>query len=96
MTNARTAALVQQRDDLVERIAIERVIIARNSASLRRLSRVIDKVHDGIRYLKSHPQALLLPIAIVVISRPRRLLAIVISAFGLWRMARIWRRRILS
>ena len=96
MTNARTLALVRQRDHLVAQIAIERAAIAQNTASLRRLSRVIDKVHDGIRYLKSHPQALLLPIAIVVISRPRRLLAIVISAFGLWRMARMWRRRILS
>jgi hypothetical protein len=96
MTNARTLALVQQRDDLVERIAIERVVIARNSASLRRLSRTIDKVRDAIRYLKSHPEALLLPVAIIVVSRPQRLLAFTISAFGLWRMARMWRRRILS
>ena len=96
MTNARTLALVRQRDHLVAQIAIERAAIAQNGASLRRLSLAIDKVRDAIRYLKSHPQALLLPIAIVVISRPRRLLAIVISAFGLWRMARIWRRRILS
>ena len=96
MTNARTLALVQQRDDLVERIAIERVVIARNSASLRRLSRTIDKVRDAIRYLKSHPEALLLPVAIIVVSRRQRLLAFAISAFGLWRMARMWRRRILS
>jgi len=96
MTNARTLALVQQRDDLVERIAIERIVIARNSASVQQLSRMLDKVRDGIRYLKSHPETLLLPIAIIVASRPRRLLAFVISAFGLWRMARMWRRRILS
>jgi hypothetical protein len=87
---------MQQRDDLVERIAIERVVIARNSASLRRLSRTIDKVRDGILYLKSHPEALLLPVAIIVVSRPQRLLAFAISALGLWRMARMWRRRILS
>lgn len=96
MTNAKTLALVKQRDDLVAQIAFERAAIAQNGASLRRLSRMIDKVRDGIRYLKSHPEALLLPVVITVVSRPRRLLTLAISGFGLWRMAQIWRRRILS
>jgi len=96
MTKATALALVRQRDDLVAQIAIERAAIAQYGASLRRLSRMIDKVRDGIRYLKSHPEALLLPVVITVVSRPRRLLTLVISGFGLWRMAQIWRRRILS
>jgi len=96
MTNAKTLALVKQRDDLVAQIAFERAAIAQNGASLRRLSRMIDKVRDGIQYFKSHPEALLLPVVITVVSRPRRLLTLAISGFGLWRMAQIWRRRILS
>jgi hypothetical protein len=96
MTNAKTLTLVKQRDDLVAQIAFERAAIAQNGASLRRLSRMIDKVRDGIQYLKSHPEALLLPVVITVVSRPRRLLTLAISGFGLWRMAQIWRRRILS
>jgi len=96
MTNATTLALVRQRDDLVAQIAIERAVIAQNGASLRRLSLMIDKVRDGIQYLKSHPEALLLPVVIAIVSRPWRLVTLAISGFGLWRMARIWRRRILS
>lgn len=96
MTNATTLALARRRDDLVAQIVIERAVIAQNADSLRRLSRMIDKVRDGIQYLKSHPEALLLPAIIIVVSRPRRLLTLAISGFGLWRMAQIWRRRILS
>jgi hypothetical protein len=96
MTKAKISALVRRRGDLVAQIAIERTAIARNGASLRRLSRIIDKVRYGLLYLKGHPAALLLPVVIAVVSRPRRLLAVAISGVGLWRMARIWRRRILS
>jgi hypothetical protein len=96
MTNATTLALLRQRDELVAQIACERAAIAKNGASLRRLSQMIDKVGDGIHYLKKHPEALLLPFAITVVSHPWRLLTLVISGFGLWRMAQTWRRRILS
>ena len=96
MTNPTVLALVRQRNDLVAQIAIERAVITQNSATLRRLSRAIDRVRYGIQYLKSHPEALLLPIVITIVSRPWRLLTFAISGFGLWRMAQIWRRRILS
>jgi len=96
MTHVTTLALARQRDDLVAQIAIERAAIAQNGASLRRLSRMIDKIRDGIQYLKRHPEALLLPVVVTVVSRPWRLLALAISGLGLWRMAQSWRRRILS
>jgi len=96
MTHVTTLALARQRDDLVAQIAIERAAIAQNGASLRRLSRMIDKIRDGIQYLKRHPEALLLPVVITVVSRPWRLLALAISGFGLWRMVQSWQRRILS
>jgi hypothetical protein len=96
MTNPTTLALARQRDDLIAQIAIERAVIAQNSATLRRLSRAIDSVRYGIQYLKSHPETLLLPVVITFVSRPWRLFALAISGFGLWRIAQSWRRRILS
>lgn len=96
MTNTKALALVRQRDDLIAQIAIERAAIAQDGTSLRRLSRIVDIVRNGIQYLKSHPEALLLPVVITVVSRPWRLLAWTMSGVGLWRVARIWRRRILS
>ena len=96
MTSARTLALARQRDEIVAQIAIERAAIAQNSASLGRFSRIIDKVRDGIQYLKSHPEALLLPVVIAIVARPWRLLTLAISGVGLWRMAQSWRRRIRS
>jgi hypothetical protein len=96
MTKAKALALARQRNDLVAQIAIERAAIAQASASLQRFSRIIDMVRNGIQYLKRHPEALLLPVVITVVSRPWRLLTWAISGVGLWRMTQIWRRRILS
>ena len=94
--SARNLELARQRDALVAQIVIERAELARNGASLRVAARMIDNILDGIQYFRSHPEALLLPIAIVVVWRPRRLLAIAVSAFGLWRLVQNWRRQILS
>ncbi len=96
MTNAKTLALVRQRNDLVAQISIERAEIARNGISLRRLSRMIDKFSCGIHYLKRHPETLLLPVVITIVSRPWRLLTLAVSGFGVWRMVQYWRRRILT
>jgi hypothetical protein len=96
MTQATALTLVRQRDDLVAQIAVERAAIAKNGASLRKLSRMIDKVGGGIYYLKHHPEALLLPVVITAVARPWRLLTLAVSGFGLWRMVRSWRLRILS
>lgn len=96
MTHATTSALLRQRDDLVAQIAFERAVIAQEGASLRRLSRMIDRIRDGIRYFRRHPETLLLPVVITAVLRPRRLLTMAISGLGFWRMARIWRRRLLS
>ncbi|MHB1142402.1 MAG: YqjK family protein [Sulfuricaulis sp.] len=96
MTNAKTLALVRQRNDLVAQISIERAEIAQNGISLRRLSRMIDKFSGGIHYLKRHPETLLLPVVITIVSRPWRLLTLAVSGFGVWRMVQYWRRRILT
>lgn len=96
MTNATTLALLRRREELVAQIAFERAAIAQEGASLRPLSRTIDRIRDGIRYFGRHPETLLLPVVITAVLRPRRLLTMAISGLGFWRMAQFWRRRILS
>ena len=96
MSRATTLVLMRQRHDLVAQIGIERAMIAQDSASLQRLSQIIDRVCDVIQHLRKHPEILLLPLAITVVSRPRRLLALAISGFGLWRLFQSWRHQILS
>ena len=88
--------LAKQRGALIAQIVIERTDLAQKGASLQFAAQVIDNICDGIRYLKNHPEILLLPLAITVVSRPRRLLALGISGLGLWRLLQSWRRRILS
>lgn len=91
----KNSTLADRRDHLVAQIAYERALIAQHATSLKRLSRIIDGVNQGVRYVKKHPEVLLLPAAIAVISRPRRLLASAMSALGMWRMSRTWRQRLL-
>lgn len=88
--------LAKQRGALIAQIDVERTDLAQKGASLRFAAQVTDKIRDGIRHLKNHPEILLLPLAITVVLRPRRLLALGISGFGLWKLLQSWRRRILS
>ena len=90
----KAAALAHKRAMLVAQIGAERAALAQQGAALRPAARMIDKVVAGVRYLKSHPAVLLLPIAILVLWRPRRLLAFAASGLGLWRLAQRGRRRL--
>lgn len=93
MTSKQAIALERKRDHLVAKIAYERALIAQNTLVLRRAAAVIDKINEGIRYLKKHPEILFLPAAVVLLSRPRRLWSLALSGLGLWRMALKWRHR---
>ena len=88
--------LAAQRAALIAQITIGRIDLAQKGASLRFAAQVIDGISDGIQHIKRHPEILLLPLAVTVVFRPRRLLTLGISGFGIWRLLRSWRRRILS
>ena len=88
MMKAKAVALMHKRNALVAQIAIERVALAQQGAALRPAVRVIDKVSAGIRYLKSHPGILLLPIVTLTLWRPKGLWAFAVSGLGLWRLVR--------
>lgn len=93
-TQLKISDLAKQRDHLVAQIAYERALIVQNADSLRRVSRAIDKVKEGLRYFKQHPEILLLPAGVVMVTRPYRLWKLAVSSFGLWRMIMMWRQRI--
>ncbi len=84
--------LARQREVLIARIVDERADLAQKANSLRFAAQVIDKISDGIQYLKKHPEILLLPLAITIVSRPQRLIALGASGLGLWRLLQSWRR----
>lgn len=83
---ANASALMHKRAALIARIDDERSALARQGAALRPAALKIDKVVAGIRYVKSHPGVLLLPVVILSLWRPQRLLAFAISGLGLWRL----------
>lgn len=83
---AKSTALMHKRAALIAQIGAERAALAQQGAVLRPAALMIDKVVAGIRYLKSHPAVLLLPITILALWRPRRLLTFAVSGLGLWRL----------
>ena len=88
MMKAKAVALMHKRDALVAQIAAERASISQHGAALRPAALMIDKVSAGIRHIRSHPGALLLPITILTLWRPRRLLAFAGSGLWVWRLVR--------
>ena len=92
MRNHTNIELARQRMALIRQIDNERADLAQKAAALRLAAQVLDKVNAGIQHLKKHPEILLLPFALTVVTRPRRLLALGASGLGLWRLLRSWRR----
>lgn len=96
MKETTSTELVKQRDDLVARIASERRELSQNGTSMRPLMKLAGRVNGVLRYLNDHPEALILPAAIMTVSRPRRLVAMAISGWSMWRLIRKMRRKIDS
>lgn len=88
--------LARHRRALVAQIADERRDLAQHATAMRYAAHVIDKINDGLQHIRRHPEILLLPLAITVVSRPRRLLALGVSVLGFWRLLQSWRRLRLS
>lgn len=84
--------LVKQRDDLVARIASERHELSQNGSAVRPLVKWAGRVNGALRYVAEHPEFLILPAAIMTVSRPRRLIAMAISGLGMWRLVQKLRR----
>lgn len=94
MKDATSTDLVKQRDDLLAKIASERMELSQNGTSMRPLMRLAGRVSGVLRYLGNHPEVLILPAAIMTISRPRRLVGMAISGWSMWRLVQKMRRRL--
>ena len=86
--------LARKTEALVNQITLQRRDIARQAVSLRAGAHFIDKVRAGILYLKNRREILLLPLALLIVSRPQRIIAFFISTLGVWRLIQNWRRSI--
>lgn len=87
MMRTKALLLTQQREVLVSRIRAERAALARQGAALRPAAKTVDKVNAGIRYVRSHPEIVLLPLTLLTLWRPQRLIAFAMSGLGAWRFA---------
>lgn len=86
MRQADAVALMRKRAVLLAQISTERAALAQQAGQLRPAAQMVDKARAGVRYVKSHRAILLLPIAILSIWRPRRILSMVASGLGFWRL----------
>lgn len=94
MKDATSTDLVKQRDDLLAKIASERVELSQNGTSMRPLMKLAGRVSGVVRYLGHHPEILILPAAMMTLSRPRRLIGMAISGWSMWRVLRKMRRNL--
>ena len=83
---AKAIALMNKRNDLIAKMAVERMALAQQGATLRPTALMIDKVSTSIHYLKNHSGIWLLPAAILTLWRSKRLWSFAASALGLWRL----------
>lgn len=93
--NKSLVELHQQRGQLLERIASQRVRLARQLVPLQNASeassRVFALLRDGVQYLKSHPLPVVLAIAALVLLKPRRAWRWLQGGLLLWRRWRVLR-----
>lgn len=94
MSHPAALTLIKRREALIAQIAHERTALADHGAAIRRLAFLVDKIDNVLQFLKGHPGVLLLPVVVTLLARPRRLLTMATSGFGVWRVLQNWRRRI--
>ena len=87
MTRTKALLLSQRREVLVNKIRTERAALAYQARALRPAANTVDKVGAGIRYVRRHPEIALLPLTLLTLWRPQRLLAFAMSGIGFWRFA---------
>lgn len=93
--NKSLVELHQQRGRLLERIASQRMTLARQLEPLQNASetssRVFALLRGGVQYLKSHPLPVALAIAALVLLKPRRAWRGLQGGLFLWRRWRVLR-----
>jgi len=86
--NRRIHELLLRRERILARVADQREDLGAAVAALERPAAAIDRVADGVRWLKARPAVIAALVAAVVILRRRGILTMVGRSLGLWRLAR--------
>lgn len=83
----RLAELRIRRERLIARAAVQRTEFVRELRPLSGPIAMIERVFAGFAWLRRHPLAMAVAVAVVVAIRPRRILGGVGQGLALWRLA---------
>lgn len=84
----RLAELRLHRERLIARSAVQRVGLARELAPLSGPIALVERGLTGIAWLRRHPVAIAIGVAVIMAIRPQRLLGGMREGMAAWRMAR--------
>lgn len=94
--NARLIELIRRRERLLVRAEIQRAEIAGAVSQWRVPIAAIDRVVEVVHTLKTHPALLVLPLATLLVIKPRRLVSWGGKAWVVWRLWLNWRASALA
>ena len=80
--------IMRERERLLLRCDAQRLEIASTVDRLQGPLRIIDRTIDGVNFLRSHPVAVGLAVAVMTVMRPRGALRWLRRGFFLWRAYR--------
>ena len=89
--NTRLIALIRRRERLLVRAEAQRDELAGIVQQWRAPLAVVDRTMALGQTLKAHPLLLLIPLAVLVVLRPSRLIAWAGRGWMIWRFWRSWR-----
>lgn len=89
--NARLIELIRRRERLLVRAEIQRAEITGVVRQWRVPIAVLDRIAEAVHTLKTHPALLVLPLATLLVVKPRRLVNWGGKAWVLWRLWLKWR-----
>lgn len=84
--------LVRRREELVARAAVQREQLADHVRKWERPIEAVDKVIAGVIYLRAHPVAVAIGVAVLTVIQRRSLWGLVRRGFAVWRMVRSLRQ----
>jgi YqjK-like protein len=73
----------EEHDRLIHRIARERMELA---ARLQAPSETVDRLQEKTEFLKKNLPFILLPLAVILLLRPRRALGLLMRGWGIYRL----------
>ncbi len=86
--NASLIKILQERERILARVGQQRVGIASSIAALSAPLSLVDRAIGIARYMRAHPAAVGIVVAILVALRTRSVLGMLARGIGIWRVFR--------